>query len=213
MATVVLVDDHVLLRTGLANLLRELGYDVLFEANNGNDFIEQVQGKPLPDIVLLDINMPQKDGYETALWLKKNHPDVKILSLSMYDDEYAIIKMLKNGARGYILKDAEPGELKRAINSVLTKGFYYSELVTGTLIHTIHNEDDNTHVNINGLTSKEIDFLKLACTEMTYKEIAEKLCISPRTVDGYRDDLFEKLSVKSRVGLVLFAIKNGIVKM
>jgi two-component system, NarL family, invasion response regulator UvrY len=213
MATVALVDDHALLRNGLANLLRELGYDILLEANNGNDFIEQLKNKPQPEIVLLDINMPQKDGYETALWLKKSHPEVKVLALSMYDDEYAIIKMLKNGARGYILKDSEPAELKRAINAVLTKGFYHSELVTGTLIHTIHQAEDNTHPNVNSLSTRETEFLKLACTEMTYKEIAEKLCVSPRTVDGYRDDLFEKLSVKSRVGLVLFAIKNGIVKM
>jgi two-component system invasion response regulator UvrY len=213
MATITLVDDHKLLRNGLANLLRELEYKVLFEADNGTDFIEQLKKYSVPDVVLLDINMPQMDGYETALWLKKAHPDVKVLALSMYDDEYAIIKMLKNGARGYILKDAEPGELKRAINAVLDKGFYHSDLVTGTLIHTINHEGDTDHPNVSGLNAKEIDFLKLVCTEMTYKEIAERMCVSPRTVDGYRDDLFEKLGVKSRVGLVLFAIKNGIVKM
>jgi two-component system, NarL family, invasion response regulator UvrY len=213
MATLALVDDHTLLRSGLANLLRELGYKVLCEATNGNDFIEQLKTCPMPDVVLLDINMPVMDGYETALWLKKNHPEVKVLALSMYDDEYAIIKMLKNGARGYILKDADPAELRRAINAVLDKGFYHSDLVTGTLIHTINHDEDNTRPNISGLNAKEVDFLKLVCTEMTYKEIADKMCISPRTVDGYRDDLFEKLGVKSRVGLVLFAIKNGIVKM
>src|SRR5215218_8337561 len=108
MATLALVDDHTLLRSGLANLLRELGYKVLCEANNGNDFIEQLKTCPMPDVVLLDINMPVMDGYETALWLKKNHPEVKVLALSMYDDEYAIIKMLKNGAKGYILKDSDP---------------------------------------------------------------------------------------------------------
>lgn len=205
MANLALVDDHVLLRSGLANLLRELEYNILFEANNGNDFIEKLKPGALPEVVLLDINMPQKDGYETALWLKKSHPEVKVLALSMYDDEYAIIKMLQNGARGYILKDAEPAELKRAINDLLTKGFYFSDLVTGTMIHTI-NKDNN-------LNARELEFLKLVCTEMTYKEIADKMCVSPRTVDGYRDDLFEKLDVKSRVGLVLFAIKSGIVKM
>ena len=213
MATLALVDDHVLLRNGLANLVRELGYEIVLEANNGNDFIDQLKTSQQPDIVLLDINMPQKDGYETALWLKKNNPDIKVLALSMYDDEYAIIKMLKNGARGYILKDAEPAELKRAINAVLTKGFYHSELVTGTLIHTINNDENSAHPNASGLNTKEVEFLKMVCTEMTYKEIADKLFVSPRTVDGYRDDLFEKLGVKSRVGLVLFAIKNGIVKI
>lgn len=213
MATIALVDDHALLRTGLANLLRDLGYQILCEAKNGSDFIEQLKKSAVPEVVLLDINMPLMDGYETAVWLKRNHPDVRVLALSMYDDEYAIIKMLKNGARGYILKDAEPSELKRAINALLDKGFYHSDLVTGTLIHTINHENDTDRPNVSGLNAKEIDFLKLVCTEMTYKEIAERLCISPRTVDGYRDDLFEKLGVKSRVGLVLFAIKNGIVKM
>lgn len=213
MASIALVDDHVLLRNGLANLLGELEHNILFEASNGDDCIEKLKNSPQPDIILLDINMPRKDGYETALWLKKNRPAIKVLALSMYDDEYAIIKMLKNGARGYILKDTEPTELKRAIHAVETKGFYYSELVTGTLIHTINHEEDDHNPNISGLTAKEIEFLKLACTEMTYKEIADKMCVSPRTVDGYRDDLFEKLVVKSRVGLVLFAIKNGIVKM
>ena len=133
----------------------------------------------------------------------------------MYDDENAIIRMLKNGARGYILKDAEPADLKAAIDSVLTKGFHYSEMVTGKLIHTIHSmtEEESEIKNTLGLSDREITFLKLAATEFTYKEIAEQMHLSPRTIDGYRDELFEKLNIKSRVGLVLFAIKNGIVNM
>lgn len=212
MASIALVDDHVLLRSGLAGLLRELDHDVMCEASNGDDFIQKLGPYLQPELVLLDINMPQKDGFETALWLKQNKPDVKVLALSMYDDEYAIIKMLKNGAKGYILKDAHPNELKRAITTLLDKGFYYSDLVTGLLIHNINDENNNT-ANAAGLGAREIDFLKLCCTELTYKEIADKLCVSPRTVDGYRDTLFEKLNVKSRIGLVLFAIKTGIVKM
>ena len=214
-ATVVLVDDHVLLRNGLASLVKNLGYDVLFEADNGKDLLDKLKTNPVPDIVLMDINMPQMDGYDTSLWLKRNHPDVKVLALSMYDDENAIIRMLKNGARGYILKDTEPSELKAAMESLLTKGFYYSEMVTGRLIHTINNidEPESATKNIMGLNAREIEFLKLAATEMTYKEIAEKMSLSPRTIDGYRDDLFEKLNIKSRVGLVIFAIKNKIVSV
>ena len=213
--TVVLVDDHALLRNGLASLVRELGYTVLFEADNGDDFIGKLEKNDSPDIVLMDINMPKKDGYDTTLWLKRNKPDIKVLALSMYDDENAIIRMLKNGAKGYILKDTEPAELKMAINALLTKGFYYSEMVTGKLVHTINamDEPESEIKNSLGLNEREILFLKLTATEMTYKEIAGQIHLSPRTIDGYRDALFEKLDIKSRVGLVMFAIKNGVIKM
>lgn len=117
---VVLVDDHVLLRNGLAGLVKELGYTVLFEADNGKEFMQRLRPEELPDIVLLDINMPQADGFETAAWLRQFHPSVKILALSMYDDENSVIRMLKNGAGGYILKDAEPAELRRAMEAVLS---------------------------------------------------------------------------------------------
>ena len=213
--TIALADDHVLLRKGLADLVSKQGYTVLFQADNGEEFLEKLKTNPEPDVVLLDINMPKKDGYETALWLKRNKPGIKVIALSMYDDENAIIRMLKNGARGYILKDSEPGDLKAAIDSVLAKGFHYSEMVTGKLIHTIHSmdEEDTEIKSTLGLNDREITFLKLAATELTYKEIAQQMHLSPRTIDGYRDELFEKLNIKSRVGLVLFAIKNGIVTM
>jgi len=155
------------------------------------------------------------DGYETAVWLKKNYPLVKVLALSMYDNENAIIRMFKAGAKGYILKDCDPAELRAALDSINSKGFYYSEMVTGRLIHTINqlDEDDNTVKNLIQLNDRELEFLKLACSELTYKEIADKMFLSPRTIDGYRDALFEKLNVKTRVGLVMYAIKNGIVNL
>ena len=214
--SVALVDDHVLLRNGLANLIRSFGeYSVLFEARNGNDLIRQLKPRTLPDLVLLDINMPDMDGYETALWLKRNHPEIRILALSMYDTDNSIIRMLKNGVKGYILKDIEPTELRLALESVITKGFYYSEMVTGKLIHTINTLDVEEHKirHVLTLNDRELEFLKLACTECTYKEIAEQMYLSPRTIDGYRDTLFEKLNVKTRVGLVLYAIRNGIVAL
>jgi DNA-binding NarL/FixJ family response regulator len=169
----------------------------------------------IPDLVLMDINMPVKDGYETTLWLKKNHPGVLVLALSMYDDESAIIRMLKSGARGYIMKDSEPAELRAALEAIIQKGFYYSEMVTGRLVRTISDMDEEGNVSKNpfSLSDREIEFLKLACTEMTYKEIADKMNLSPRTIDGYRDSLFEKLDIKTRTGLVIYAIRNGIVKI
>jgi two-component system invasion response regulator UvrY len=153
------------------------------------------------------------DGFETTQWLKINHPDIKVLALSMYDNESSIIRMLKCGAKGYILKDSEPAELKAAIDDLVNKGYYYSDLVSGKLIHAINKIEDegsamHTLVNLN---DRETDFLKYACTELTYKEIADKMFVSPRTIDGYRDALFEKLHLKTRVGLVMYAIKNGLV--
>lgn len=216
MSTIALVDDHILLRNGLADLIRKLGFNVVLEADNGKAFTEKLRKDEQPDVALLDINMPEMDGYETALWIKKNRPEIRVLALSMYDDENAIIRMLKNGARGYILKDCEPSELKAAIEALIEKGYYYSEMVTGRLIHSINHLDEPEHSTVKevlGLNQREIEFLKLCCTEMTYKEIADKMCLSPRTIDGYRDALFEKLNLKSRVGLVLFAIKSGIVKI
>ena len=215
MAKFVLVDDHILLRNGLAALVKKLGHNVLFEANNGKEFIVQLDKNNLPDIILLDINMPEMDGYETAQWIKKNYPVIKILALSMYDNENAIIRMLKHGARGYILKDSEPSELKAAVNAILGKGYYYSDLVSGKLVNAINNMDDvdNNLIVINTLNEREIEFLKYACTELTYKEISEKMCVSPRTIDGYRDLVYEKLNIKTRVGLAVYAIRNKYVNV
>ena len=209
--TIVLVDDHVLLRNGLASLVTTLQYDVIMECSNGKELTEQLNQNNLPDLILMDINMPLMNGYETTLWLKNNYPEVKVVALSMYDDEQSVIRMIKNGARGYILKDTRPQDLHYALDSVLTKGFYYSDMVTGKFIHSM-KEDKETSI-ISKLKSTEIEFLKLAATELTYKEIAQKMHLSPRTIDGYRDQLFEKLGIKSRVGLVIFAIKHGIVKI
>ena len=210
MAKIVLVDDHILLRNGLAALVKKLGHHVLFEANNGKEFIANLDAKQLPDIILLDINMPEMDGYQTAQWIKNNHPTIKVLALSMYDNENAIIRMLQHGVRGYILKDSEPSELKAAIHAVNVRGYYYSDLVSGQLINSINKMDDgaNEIVESNTLTDKEIEFVKYACTELTYKEIAEKMCVGIRTVDGYRDSVYDKLNIKTRVGLAVYAIKN-----
>jgi DNA-binding NarL/FixJ family response regulator len=215
MAKIVLTDDHSLLRNGLAELVKSQGHTVLFEADNGSDFIKKLDAETLPDLVLMDINMPEMDGFETTQWLKVNHPQVHVLALSMYDNETSIIRMLKCGAKGYILKDSEPAELKMAIDDIMNKGFYYSELVSGKLMHAINHMDDDGDglKNLVPLNDRETTFLKYTCTELTYKEIADKMFVSPRTIDGYRDALFEKLHLKTRVGLVMYAIKNGIVNV
>ena len=212
---IALVDDHILLRNGLAALINSFnGYQVSFEADHGKDFINMVTNHGTPDIVLLDINMPEMNGFETAQWIKEHLPATKILVLSMMDNETSIISMLKSGAGGYILKDSKPSIFRQALDDIRDKGFFMNDLVTHKMLNYVKGEEQNTDAAIIArLSEKELTFLKLACTEKTYKEIASEMNLSPRTVEGYRDDLFAKLGVMSRVGLVLFAIKNGLHKV
>jgi DNA-binding NarL/FixJ family response regulator len=215
MTSVALVDDHELLRTGLVAIISSFeGFKVVMEANNGKQFIEKVKSKT-PDIVLLDITMPVMDGYETSHWIKANLPQTKVLVLSMLENDTAIIRMLKNGARGYILKDSKPKIFKDALDSIRDSGYFINELVSNKLMHYINHEEiyDGEAATLNSLSENESTFLKWICTEKTYKEIAEEMCLSPRTIDTYRDNLFKKLDVKTRVGLAIFAIKNGIVNI
>lgn len=215
MANLALIDDHVLMRNGLSGLLEKLGHRVILEAGNGADMIEKINPAKLPEVILLDVNMPVMNGYDTAMWLKDRFPEVKVLALSMNIHESSIIRMIKAGARGYVLKDCDPHQLQTAISDVIEKGFFLSDIVNGNLIHALSSAEHSTsaHQLMVNISEKEFAFLKFACTELTYKEIADKMCLSPRTIDGYRDALFEKLQIKTRVGLALYAIRNGIVEL
>ena len=214
--SIALVDDHTLLRNGLASLIQSFeGYTVLFQADNGKEFIQQLKINPVPDIILLDITMPEMNGFETAAWIKQNAPSIKILVLSMMDNDEVVISMLKAGARGYILKDSKPAVFKQALDNIRDTGFFLNELVSNKMLNFLsHEENKGKHMSaISQLSPRELTFLQYACSEMTYKDIAVEMQVSPRTVDGYRDELLKKLNLQSRVGLVLFAIKNGLYKL
>lgn len=206
---IALADDHAILRKGLAELITDFeDMQIIADANNGKELIEKIdKGGTVPDIFVLDINMPVMNGYETAKYIRKHWPDTKILALSMYDNEFNVIRMLRCGANGYVLKDAEPAELKKAINEIIEHDFYHSEIVTGRLLRILHDNEQENDLELN---ENEIAFLGYCCTELTYKEIAERMFKSPRTIDGYRDSLFTKLSITSRTGLVMYAIQAGI---
>lgn len=209
---VAIADDHSLLRGALASLINTFdGYSIIFEADNGNDLKEKIGQHLVPDIVLLDVNMPGMDGFETTLWLHKNYPHIKILALSMLSDEKSIIKMFRLGAKGYLLKNTDPEELRQALDSLVNKDVYLSEYVSGKLVSGLHH--DSAPAKEIVLNEKEREFLRWTCSELAYKDIAAKMFISPRTVDDYRQSLFNKLKVHSRVGLVMYAIKNGIVEI
>jgi two-component system, NarL family, invasion response regulator UvrY len=210
-----IVDDHVLLRNALANLINSFdNIKVIYEAKSGRDMIEKFKDQLRPDVVLLDLSMPEMDGYETAVWLKDHHPDIQVLMLTMYDSELTLIRLLQAGVKGFLKKDIDPAELKYAINSVVSSGYYYSTQTAGRLANLFRNSSvSNPKVQNALMSDQEIEFLKLACTDKTYKEIAQQMNLSPRSVDALRDHLFVKLDVKSRVGLAMMAIKNGVVTM
>ncbi len=211
--TVAVADDHVLLRRALSKLIASFeGYTVLFEADNGKEVKIRLAQHVIPDVLLLDVNMPEVDGFETAKWVYERFPHIKILALSMYSDEATVIKMLRNGAKGFVLKNADPEKLKEALDSIIEKDFYLSDFVSGKILSGLHRNVDVEKEPIP-LNNKEKEFLKWVCSDLTYKEIAEKMFVSYRTADDYRNTLFEKLSVKSRVGLVIYAIKNNLVEL
>jgi DNA-binding NarL/FixJ family response regulator len=180
---------------------------VVFEAENGEQLQQMLVKRPLPQVILMDINMPVMDGYAATKWVKETHPEIKVLALSMFEDDKAVIRMIRCGAGGYVLKESRPSELLEAIKTIAGKGVYINEMVSGKLIRSISGNDD-----LPELTIKELEFLKLSCSELTYKEIADQMFVSPRTVDNYRESLFQKLNLKSRTGLVLYAIQNEIFK-
>jgi DNA-binding NarL/FixJ family response regulator len=211
--SIALVDDHTLFRKGLQGLIEMVddNIDILFEADNGIDMQKKLMEDNLPDIILMDINMPEMDGFESVIWLNKNYPAIKVLVVSMVENEESIIRMLKLKVKGYLSKDVEPAELGDALNAIMSKGFYYTDFITGKLVHTLQNEHEKEALAV--LNEKEKKFIQLACSELTYNDIAGEMFVSPKTIDGYRNNLFEKLNVKSRVGLALYAVKHGLVKL
>ena len=210
---IALVDDHTLIRDALAVVINTFeNCKVMLLAGNGKEFIEKLQPENLPQLLILDLSMPQMDGHETSKWVKDNYPDIYVLILTMYDSELSLIRLLQWGVRGFLKKDIHPRELKDAIELTMRTGYYYSGNTTGKMVNMLRkNELKSPLVNTIILSENELSFLKLASTDRTYKEIAKEMKVSPRTVDNFRDSLFVKLNVKSRVGLVMYAIKNGVI--
>lgn len=218
-----IADDHALFRKGLIKLLDVERYELLFDVSNGKDVIEMISKTEakVPDIIIIDLEMPGMNGYELVSWLREHQPDVRVLIVSMVDREEAILRMLKLGVKGYLPKDIEPEDLHAALQSINDKNYYYTDFITNKLVHAIQNEDrqpDNgkgtplhNYEFWDSLNDRQKEFIRYACTEMKYDEIADKMCVSPKTIDGYRDIVFERLGVKSRIGLVLYAIKNSLV--
>ena len=210
---VAMADDHVLLRHALAALIDQSGTcQVILQASNGIELCQNLKTETLPDIVILDMNMPEMDGRETAIWLQANFPQVRVLMLTMYDSELALIRLLQAGVKGFMKKDIHPKELLHALHSVMESGYYYSAHTSSKLAGLFRESLENSlTLQKVTLSDEEVHFLKLVCTEMTYKEIAHEMKLNPRAIDGIRDILFTRLDVKSRIGLAMYAIRHGLV--
>lgn len=209
---IAVADDHALFRKGLIALIHSLGseYTVMFEAGSGNEFIDRMQeAGQEPDIAIVDINMPGKNGFETVAWMNEHHPLVKVLVVSMLDKEEIMLRMLRMGVKGYLSKDVEPSDLKRALDAIMYKGFYYTDFITGRLLHDLQKESSGKSRQ-QLLTERETEILQWMCTELSYKEIAAKLNLSVKTIDIYKDNLCKKTGCLSRVGLVIYAVRNEI---
>ena len=207
--TIVIADDHILIAKALTGIIENFSqFEVLYECENGRELTEKFrQKKNIPDIVLLDISMPVMDGFETAEWIRQHYPAILVVALSMQDDDQSLMKMIRAGVKGYLIKNIHPLELEKSLNHLVATGSCFPDWVSSRVIQRL-GQAPAVFEKVN-LTEREKEFLQYSITEMSYKEIAEKMFCSPRTVESYRDSLFEKLDLKTRVGLAVFAIKNG----
>jgi DNA-binding NarL/FixJ family response regulator len=210
---VAIADDHKIFRKGVILSLRPFtNIKFVLEADNGDQLLEGVAATE-PDVVLMDLRMPGKDGIETTKILSKQYPNIHVIVLSMYEDDRFVSHMMENGASGYLLKNAEPQEIRRAVMDVHEKGYYLNNFVNRILLKKSHAKQ-KTVPSLNNeitLTERERDVLKFICMEFTAQEIAQKMDISPRTVEAIKDRLMERFGSKNTAGLVFFAVKNNLV--
>ncbi|GDX52981.1 DNA-binding response regulator [Bacteroidota bacterium] len=217
---IALADDHHLVRGGIKMQLESFTeFKVIIEAKNGKDLINQLQeAETLPHLILMDVSMPIMNGFDATTYINQFFPDIKVVALSVHDDIITINKMIESGANAYLLKDSTPMLVKNTLLEVMARGFYYDRFVIDSIMKAkeINNSSDNSisesEKTIRLLTDREIEFTQNCCSELTYKEIASKMNVNYRTVDGYRESVFNKLSIKSRTGLVLFAVHHGLVE-
>ena len=213
MTTIALIDDHKIFSDSLASLINDFeGFSVCWSAQDGAKAIQLMQQKnQLPDIVLLDIVMPSMSGLEVAKWIFENKKEIKVMALTMEEDDSSVIQMLQYGIKGYLLKSIGEEELQTALQQVVKFGYYYTPIITSNIHKHVEKK---THLgNIPEIKDREKELLNYLCTEMPYAEIAKKMFLSESTVDTYRARLFEKFEVKNRIGLILKAVNMGLIKL
>ena len=207
---IVIVDDHSLFRNGMKLLLTNAGnFSIIAEASNGKEFIELLK-TTIPDIVLMDIDMPEMDGIEATSKALETNPDLKIIGLSMYGEEEYYYKMIEAGVSGFLLKNSDINEVKTAITSVFDGGKYFSQELLYNVVRNIKTSQTNQDV-VENLSERELEVLKQICIGLSNHEIAENLHISKRTVDKHRANLLDKTNSKNTAHLVMYAIKNKLI--
>ena len=211
--TVGIADDHKIFRKGVILSLRQYtNISFVFEAENGEELLKELETIQ-PDVVLMDLRMPGKDGIETTKEVSNKYPDVKVLILTMFEDERFVSHLMENGANGYMLKNADPSEIKKAIMEVMARGYYLNNFVNRVLLKKSANRA-KTIPSLNNeivMSDKEKEVVRLLCMEFTASEIAIKMEISPRTVESIKDRLMERFGLKNTAGLVFFAVKNNMI--
>ncbi|NOQ70766.1 MAG: response regulator [Crocinitomix sp.] len=211
-----IAEDQVLFRKGIVSILNGFDtIDVIVEADNGRILLDQLKTiANLPHVLLLDLKMPELDGIETTKIIRETYPDIKIIILTSYNEKRFILHLLECGAHAYLLKDAEPEDLKKAIAAVANEGYYFTPAIMEVIINNKKEKKDNVSLEQSEqlLSEREIEVIRLICKEKTAPEIGELLFISPRTVEGHRNRILEKTGCKNVAGLVVYAFKNNLVE-
>jgi DNA-binding NarL/FixJ family response regulator len=209
---IAIADDHQLFLKSLSILVESFAeFNIVFDAMNGEILIQKLAlQETLPEIILLDVNMPVMDGPATAKIISEKYPTIKLVALSMKDDDGSVIKMIRAGCCAYLLKDMHPDELEKALTEINSKGYYNADVSNIRYRRLLQKRQEEEQLQ---LSDREKTFLQLACSDLTYKQIAEKMHLAERTIDGYRENLFFKLNVQSRVGMVLEALRRNLVTL
>jgi len=202
-------DDHKVVRKGIISFINELGgIEVVIEADNGKELIEKIEKSGIiPDVCIVDINMPGMNGFDTTIALKQKWRKIKVLVLTAFEVELYLVRMISYGANGYLLKSCDPDEIKKAIVAIHNDGMYYADYRTRNLVNDVKSE----RVMLPRLTEGEMQLLNHCCSDLSYGQIAEKIGVTQKSLEGHRDNLCRKLGINSRIGLAMFAMQFGLV--
>lgn len=210
---IAITDDYKIYRDGLKlGLTQTENMQVVLEASNGEELLNALEIL-LVDVILLDIKMPKMDGIEATKHIRKKYPQIKVLIISMYEDEDYVLRLMEAGANGYLLKNAEPEEICLAIEAVTNNDYYFNDLVNKAFLKRIvHNKKIKPKFNGDEeLTERDVQVLRLICEEKTAVEIGKEIFLSARSVEGIKARLMEKIGVKNTAGLIMYAVKKGLV--